>query len=209
MAAQSSAQGAREAVAVFHQLASFQAAVDELLGAGFDRADLSLLASGKAVEEKLGHCYSKVAEVEDDPNVPRAAYASDDSVVEARTGAIGGLAYIGAMAGLGIVVASGGALAAAIAAAAVAGAGGGVIGAVAARHIGRDHAQQLQDQIDKGGLVLWVRIPEPGHEQKALAILGKHGGEDVHVHDLPESEQPADNPLAGIQIDPALPGAKI
>jgi len=209
LAADSSDHGAREAVAVFHQLESYKAAVDELFGAGFEQSDLSLLASEKTIEEKLGHAYSKVSEVENDPNVPRAAYAGDASITEARTGAIGGLAYIGAMAALGVVVASGGGLAAAIAAAAIAGGGGGAVGAVAARFIGSDHAQQLQSQIDKGGLLLWVRTVDASHEQKALEILKKHGGEDVHIHELPASEQPAENPLSGIQIDPALPGAKI
>jgi hypothetical protein len=209
LAEDSSAQGAREAVAVFHQVASYQAAIDELFNAGFDRADLSLLASQQTVEEKLGHAYTRVGEVADDATVPRAAYVGNASVAEARTGVIGGLAYIGAMAALGVVVASGGGLAAAIAAAAVAGGGGGVIGGVAARFIGKDHAQSLQAQLDKGGLLLWVRTADATLEQKALEILREHGGEDVHVHDLPASEQPDDNPLGGIQIDPALPGAKI
>jgi hypothetical protein len=209
LAEDSSAQGAREAVAVFHQVASYQAAIDELSDAGFDRADLSLLASQKTIEEKLGHAYTRVGEVENDTTVPRAAYADDESVAEARTGVIGGLAYIGAMAALGVVVASGGGLAAAIAAAAVAGGGGGLLGGVAARFIGKDHAESLQAQLDKGGLLLWVRTADASHEQKAVEILKKHGGEDVHVHDLPASDQPDDNPLGGIQIDPALPGAKI
>jgi len=209
LAEDSSAQGAREAVAVFHQVAPYQAAIDELCDAGFDRADLSLLASQQAVEQKLGHAYTKVSEVENNDAVPRAAYVDHTSVAEARTGVIGGLAYIGAMAALGVVVASGGGLAAAIAAAAIAGGGGGALGAAAGRFIGRDHAQQLQAQLDKGGLLLWVRTPDAAHEQKALEILKKHGGEDAHVHSLPRSDQPDDNPLGGIQIDPALPGAKI
>ena len=209
MAEDSSAQGAREAVAVFHQLAPYQAAIDELFSAGFDRADLSLLASQKAVEEKLGHAYTRVSEVENNEAVPRAAYVGNASVAEARTGVIGGLAYIGAVAAAGVVVASGGGLAAAIAGAALAGGGGGLLGAVAGRFIGRDHAKGLQAQLDKGGLLLWVRIADASHEKKALEVLNKHGGEDVHVHQLPASEQPDDNPLGGIQIDPALPGAKI
>jgi hypothetical protein len=207
--AEKSAKTAREAVGVFHDLKSFQAAIDELSKSGFDHADLSLLASEQAVEEKLGHAYQKVKELEDDQTVPRAAYVGSPSVAEARTGAIGGLAYIGAMAALGVVVASGGGLAAAIAAAAIAGGGGGLIGSIGARFIGEDHAKSLQTQLDRGGLLLWVRTPDKDHEQRATKILKTHGGEDVHVHNLPVSEQPDDNPLSGIQIDPALPGAKL
>ncbi|MEM7021557.1 MAG: hypothetical protein AAF637_03090 [Pseudomonadota bacterium] len=209
MAEESSAQTAREAVGVFHELKPFQDAVAELLRSGFDRADISLLASQHAVEEKLGHAYTKVSEVEDDNAVPRAAYAGDPSLTEAKTGAIGGLAYIGAMAAIGVVVASGGGLAAALAAAAIAGGGGGLVGAFGAQFIGKDRAEELQAQIDKGGLLLWARAKDADHEAKALEILKKHSGDDVHVHDLPTSDQPEKDPLSGIQIDPALPGAKI
>ena len=67
----------------------------------------------------------------------------------------------------------------------------------------------LQAQLDKGGLLLWVRIADASHEQKALEILNRHGGEDVHVHDLPAATTPDADPLSGITIDPFLPGAKI
>jgi hypothetical protein len=207
--AQTSAETTREAVGVFHDLEAFQDAIEALTGAGFDRADLSLLASEKAVEQKLGHAYHKVKELEGDAAVPRAAYADNHSIAEARTGAIGGLAYIGAMAAVGVVVASGGGLAAAIAAAAIAGGGGGVLGSIAARFIGRDEAENLQAQLDKGGLLLWVRTADAAHEQRALEILRKNGAADVHVHELPISNDPDANPLSGINIDPFLPDAKI
>jgi outer membrane lipoprotein SlyB len=209
MAEARSAQTVREAVGVFHDVRSFQDAIDDLCAAGFDRADLSLLASDKAVEEKLGRAYRRVSELEDDGTVPRAAYADDPSVAEARTGMIGGLAYVGAMAALGVVVASGGGLAVAIAAAAVAGGGGGLIGSVGARFIGRERAESLQAQLDKGGLLLWVRVQDADRERRARAILAAHDAEDVHVHALPTSEGPDADPLSGLTIDPFLPGAKI
>lgn len=46
-----------EAVALFHDVKSLQAAIDELLTSGFDRADLSVLGNEKAIEDKLGHNY--------------------------------------------------------------------------------------------------------------------------------------------------------
>src|ERR687897_567944 len=104
----------REAVGVFHDRDSFQSAVEDLMSAGFDRSELSLLAGEQAIEDKLGHAYRRVQELEDDPTVPRAAYVGNHSLAEGRTGVIGGLAYVGAVVGAGAVVASGGTLAAAI-----------------------------------------------------------------------------------------------
>jgi hypothetical protein len=79
-------QTIREAVGVFHDRGSFQSAVENLMSAGFDRAELSLLAGARAIEEKLGHAYRKIQELEDDPTVPRAAYVGNHSLAEGRTG---------------------------------------------------------------------------------------------------------------------------
>src|SRR5579884_2400592 len=64
----------REAVGVFHDSASLQRAVDELLVHGFDRSFLSLMATGDTVERELGHRYRRVEEMADDPHAPHVAY---------------------------------------------------------------------------------------------------------------------------------------
>ena len=69
--------------------------------------------------------------------------------------------------------------------------------------------EALQDQLDHGGLLLWVHVRDAAHEQRAVDILTGNGAEDVHVHDLPGSRDPADNPLTGIKLDPFLPDARI
>ncbi len=56
----------KEAVAVFDNVKQLQDAIDELESSGFDRAEISLLASSGAVETKLGHMYEKVEELEDE-----------------------------------------------------------------------------------------------------------------------------------------------
>jgi Na+/glutamate symporter len=93
--------------------------------------------------------------------------------------------YVGAMAGAGAIVASGGTLAAAIAAAALAGGTGGFIGSILARWVGDRHAHNLQEQMDHGGLLLWVRTRHAEDEKRAMEILKKHSGHDVHIHALP------------------------
>ena len=186
----------REAVGVFHDPDKLQEAIDELLSYGFDRAELSLLAGEHAVEEKLGHRYRKVAELEDDPGVPRTAYVSLESIADAEGGLIGGLMYIGAVVAGGAVVASGGTLAGAFLAAAMAGSAGGLFGSALAKLIDYHHADYLQGQLDKGGLVLWVHVRDPEHEQRAKRILERHSGEDVHVHDLSAEAYVAASPQA-------------
>ena len=175
----------REAVGVFHRSEDLQSVIDELLSSGFHRAELSLLASEHAVKEKLGHRYDKVDSLADDPAVPRAAYVSTEAIGDAQGGLIGGLAYVGATVATGAIVASGGTLAAVIAAAVVTGGAGVFVGSILAKWLGSHHANLLQEQLDKGGLLLWVRTGTREYENRALEIFEKHSASHAHIHTFP------------------------
>lgn len=177
----------REAVGVFADAQTLQTAIDELESAGFDRAEISLLAGEETITEKLGHKYSRAEELEDDPKVPRTAFVSTESRGDAEGGLIGGLLYVGAVAAAGAVVASGGTLLPVIASAAVGGGSGAAIGAVLARLVDRHHAEYMQKQLDHGGLLLWVRTWDAAREARAVDILRRHSAHDVHVHAIPAS----------------------
>ncbi len=172
----------REAVGVFKTADALQEAYDDLLSSGFHRSEVSLMAGEQTVVEKLGHKFQKVAELEDDPNVPRTVYVPPESLGDAQGALVGGLLYIGAAGAAGLVLASGGALAAAVAAAAVTGGTSALVGAVLAKFIGDHHAHYLQEQLDHGGILLWVRTRDDEHESRAVEVLKRHSGCDVHVH---------------------------
>jgi hypothetical protein len=93
--------------------------------------------------------------------------------------------FVGAITAVGAIVASGGTLAAAIVATVLAGGTGGFIGSILAKWVGEHHADYLQKQMDRGGLLLWVRTPDAEDEERAVEILKRHSGDDVHVHSLP------------------------
>ena len=174
----------REAVGVFASANDLQAAIDELLSSGFHRAELSLLASEQAVNEKLGSGFVNACAVEDDPVVPRTGYVSPEAIGDAQGGIVGGLAYAGATVAAGAVIISGGAIVAAIVAATLVGGAGGIVGALLAKWLGDNHAQYLQTQVDHGGLLLWVRIRDAKAEDRAVNVLKRHSSRDVHVHTL-------------------------
>ena len=187
----------REVVGVFHDAASYEAAVDDLLGHGFDRADLSILAGEDVIAEKLGARYRKVRPLEDDPRVPRTAFVSTELIGDAEGGLIGGLMYVGAVAAGGAVVASGGTLAGAFLAAAMAGGAGAAAGSALARLVEWHHADHLQAQLDRGGILLWVHARDAAHEARARDILTRASAGDVHVHELRASAVLAARPEAG------------
>jgi hypothetical protein len=175
-----------EAVAVFHDVASFQAAIDDLLMAGFDHGDINVLAHEETVTSKPGREYQSTAEFEDNPEAPRIGFVPEETIGDAEGALIGAGVYVPAIAGSLAVVASGGTMLGAFAAAAIAGGAGGLIGAALARRIGNEHAKHLDQHLHRGGLLLWVRTRDAEREKTALEILRRHSAHDVHLHELPE-----------------------
>ena len=175
-----------EAVGVFHDVPSFEAAIDSLLSAGFDYADLNVLAHEDAVNEKLGRSYKSTRELMDDPEAPRIAYMPEETIGDAEGAVIGAGVYVPAVVGSLAVVASGGTLLGAIAAAAIAGGAGGLVGAALARIIGGEHAKHLDEHLQRGGLLLWARTRDPEHAERALEILRRHSADDAHIHTIPD-----------------------
>jgi hypothetical protein len=89
-----------EAVAVFHDVESFQAAIDDLLPAGFDHADINVLAHEDTIRSKLGPMYKSTAEFEDDPDAPRIGYIPNETIGNAEGAIIGAGVYLPAMFGV-------------------------------------------------------------------------------------------------------------
>ncbi|MEO6946450.1 MAG: hypothetical protein ABI150_07695 [Nitrobacter sp.] len=165
----------REAVAVFDDTKTLDDAVYALETHGFDRAAFSLLASEQAVSQKLGHRYQQVKEVEDEPKVPRETFFSRASRLEADylpapvLASIGALAFFGVGSVLPVVVAAG---------------AGAALGAALSLMMHQHQASRVQEQLTRGGLLLWVNVRNAREENTALEILRAHSGHDVHVHEI-------------------------
>lgn len=119
----------REAVALFKDEDSLQAAIDDLLASGFDRAELSLLGTEDTLRSTFGDRFKTSAELEYVEGVPRSCYCSVESLGDSQGGIIGGLVYVGAVAATAMVVVSGAPLGAIIAACVLAGGAAGAVGA--------------------------------------------------------------------------------
>lgn len=192
---------AREAVGVFPDPDALEAAVSDLEVSGFDRAAISVLGTNEAVKERIGHYYRQMTEIEDNPRVPQSAFDSEGASIEGEAAAIAFPLYIGGVAGAVAVVASGGALAAAVVATLLGGSAGAGLGALLAYAIARHHADRIEKQLDHGGLVLWVGVPDEATEKRAVAILKKTGAQHVHVHEIQREWGPKDRPLAEQHLD--------
>lgn len=174
-----------EAVAVFQDIASLDSTVEALFQEGFGKDDVSLLASEQAVEDKLGHRYARVEELEDDPAAPRVAYRTLADFADTERTIATSLTYLPTMIAAGTVVASAGVVAAAITGATI---GGAVLSTVLARWLDKAHADHLQEQLEHGGLLLWVNAPTEEKQEAAVRILKAHAASDVHIHDFTEAK---------------------
>jgi hypothetical protein len=193
--------GSKEVVAVFDDADALETAVNELETSGFDRAATSVLATSAKAERRIESLYRTAREIEDSGDAPRGAFVSRHSRTEGEAAAVGVPLYIGGVAGAFATVASGGTLALAIAAAIAGGAAGAGLGSLLAMAIGRRHSARIGEALRRGGLILWVSVATPEAEKRALALLERLGGQDVHVHEIHREWSIRDIPLGSSQLD--------
>ncbi len=172
----------REAVGVFEDEESLDAAVSELEKTAFPRQDISVLGGGDALNRKFGTVEIETASIEDNPDTPRGSPVRPEEKAIGAGVVISGLAYVG---GCIAAIAANSmpdiALLYSIAAGSLM---GGILGAVIVVFMRAQYNRNIDRQIRKGGLVVWVRTPEPTLEKTACAIMQKHGAHDVHIHDI-------------------------
>jgi hypothetical protein len=161
----------REAVASFADQAHFRRAVDDLLTAGFAPSDLSVLAAHASLD---------------------AAGALADAKKEAYRWLPSGLTeemkFLGPLTIAGIIVLSGGPIAAGIAALVGAGLGGAALKEILDRYTAGHHSEEFAAALAAGAVLLWARCEDSERELSATRILEEAGGRNVHIHGRPTAK---------------------
>jgi hypothetical protein len=148
--------------------------VDALETEGFDRAQFGVLASRDALPAG-----ESAAEIAADPNV-RTDANSEPETEGALSGAIiGGLMYAGAATAAGLVVLSGGGLGIALAALIGAGGASGLVAGLVAHGFHQQHAEFIEDQVSRGGVVLWIQPRDAAQAKTATEQLKAEGAEPI------------------------------
>lgn len=171
-----------EAVGVFETFETLQAAFYDLRSVGFHHSDISLLGDQKVLEEKLGKAYWRSSELEDDPRAPRAIFVSEEATGELEGAIAGGFFFLGSYIAMAAMLTPVSTLAASIAAIAIGGSPAAVIGTILARRVDKHHKDYYANQIQHGGILMWVRTRDKEREELAIKIMKGHSGRDVHVH---------------------------
>jgi hypothetical protein len=177
----------REAVGLFHEPEKLNSALSELQSSGFDRAEISLLAREGILDGGAAKDYPDTRDTEDDPDAPRQAVVAETDVRQVRTLGTSMAAVVAAFAAVGITIFSGGAAAAALTAAVAAGGGAGALGYALGQRAGQSDDDGIRQQIEHGGVLVWIRTRDAEHEKRAKEILSRHGATAVQILDTPVS----------------------
>ncbi|MDX1425992.1 MAG: hypothetical protein R3322_22810 [Kiloniellales bacterium] len=191
MAQDMGSETVKEAVGVFLDTDSLCKAIEELRDAGFARSELGVLAREPILKERLGSLFTRVDDPEGDPNTPPVDWIRHESMGDAVHGLVGGVAFAGAATAAGTAIATVGLFGGAILTAGVAAAAVGSLGAVLAAIIAKSDAEYLQEQIDRGHLLLFVRVRDAARERRASEILAKHALFEPKVHSVETAKSPA------------------
>ena len=195
----------REVTGVFRSRKALIDAADDLLVAGFDRADIDVSAPLDELQRRLNYQSIPPADLADIPTAARQPLIDQgdvlttDAVVGSLAGCIGAVAMayfliIRGMAPLSVGIVS--VLTGLVV--------GGVAVLVVRRRLQRERVRGLEKLAEAHGLLIWVRVRSPEKEAEAQEILARHGAEAVHVHEIELAKTPEDLPLHSLRVDPWL-----
>jgi hypothetical protein len=161
----------REAVASFADQEHFRQAVSDLVTAGFAPSDLSVLAAHESLDVAGG-----VAGYRNEPRSWLPSGLADE------------MKYLAPLTIAGIIVLSGGPVAAGIAALVSAGLGGAAVKEILDRYTAAPHSEEFAAALHAGAVLLWARCTDPERELSATRILEAAGGRFVHIHGRPSGK---------------------
>jgi hypothetical protein len=195
----------REVTGVFHSRKALDAAVQDLLLADVDRADIDVSASVDELQRRLNYSAIPAPDLADIPTAPRQPYVSGDDVV-GTDAVVGSVAGCAAAVGVAFYLVAQGMQPISVGILAVL--SGIIVAGVAVlwarRRLQRERAQGLEKLSEAQGLLIWVRVRSSEQEAQAQEILVRHGAEAVHVHEIDLAKRPEDLPLQSLRPDPWL-----
>jgi hypothetical protein len=153
-------QNPSEVVGLFADREPFDQAVEALLASGFERSDLSVLASHESLE---------------------AAGRPGKPWREALLALVGEMKYEPPLVASGAILLAGGPLAASIAAVIGAAVGGIAIKDVLEEMTAQPHTEDFARSLAAGAVILWVRAADGVRRERARSILEAKGAANVHV----------------------------
>lgn len=168
-------------VGLYDNMSDAEAAITDLVQAGFDRSDISLMATERWADDIATPATSTgngtvATEAAEQVAGDVAAGAVTGGVVGGLTGVLLGLGVL-AIPGFGPVLAAG-PLVAGLAGAGIGAAVGGLVGALVSWGVPEDEAELYAESIRRGSILVGVKT-EDERAQQAVNVMNNHGPVDV------------------------------
>jgi hypothetical protein len=192
----------REVTGVLHSREALIAAAEELLVAGFDRADIDVSASLDELQRRLNYQSVPPEDLVDLPAAARQALMGDDDVLgtDAVVGSLAGCAAAVATAFV-LVVKDVRPIPVAIISVLIGLVAAGTAVLLTRRRLRRERTLGLEKLSEAQGLLIWVRVRSPEKEAEAQEILMRHGGQAVYIHVIELAKRLEELPLHSLRRD--------
>jgi uncharacterized protein (TIGR02271 family) len=165
-------------VGLFDNFSEAEAVVRDLERAGYDRSDVSIVASESARSGTAASATGAGRRHDDDTSVGEGA--ATGAVVGGVTGGVAGL--IAALAGLAIPgigpVLAAGPLVAALTGAGVGAVAGGLIGALTSAGVPEEHARYYEEGVRRGGTLVTIAASDTDADE-VMDIMNRHNPIDI------------------------------
>lgn len=156
----------REVVGTFSDREHFQAAIDRLIAAGFDRTDLSVLSSHESIDVAVG----------------REGKPWKDVLIAL----VGDLKYEGPLLSAGLIALAAGPVGGTIAGLVAAGVGGAAVKELLDEVAALPDSTAFARALEEGDVILWVAVETEEKEDRASQILRETLAQNIHVFERKE-----------------------
>ncbi|MEH6402820.1 MAG: hypothetical protein V7750_05560 [Sneathiella sp.] len=178
-------QPIREAVGLFDDIGAVHDCIEELQNKGFERSDLTMLSRPEVIGSKSTLPIVDTKQTEDSQTASRGPVIEPETVGNVQGAALGAPVYIFTLCGAGISAAIGLSLPLLLLISGIAGIVGIGVGVYAMQFVLRRQNGYYRQQLDHGGIPLWIQTRDADHEKRAIETLTENRARDVHIHNLP------------------------
>ena len=169
-----------EIVGIFRDKEGLEKAINELESLNFEGHQINILGSNKEMKKIYGTSRVSPELLQDDPDDSKGDRLRSAERIIGSTATIGVSTYVGGCLGAMIGYGSSNQF----------GVGITVLGAIFGAGVTTSinyflrtkHLKKIKNQIDTGGMPLWVQTTDKTKQEKAVNVMRKHGAYDVHAN---------------------------
>ncbi len=171
-----------EVEGIFKSKDELDQAVNELFVHGFDQSSLSVLSDKIIIHQNFQKKLKDILDLANNSSVSRTFFLAEENIGLAEGAIISVLMYVGTLTAAGIIILKGGNVKLTLTIAVSIGILFTLVGIWLANIIRKHHKEYIENQLKKGGLLLWVQLKNKSQLNIVKAVLEKNNAINVHLN---------------------------